>query len=88
MLPGEEIIHVLPQEFKIDGQSEIKEPVGMYGGRLRVLVFTLWSDKQLRFAIYGRCIKSAGLELADLTLEPLASADAVSVRKKKKQVLP
>jgi cell division protein FtsA len=33
MLPGEEIIHVLPQEFKI-GQSEIKEPIGMYGGRL------------------------------------------------------
>jgi cell division protein FtsA len=33
MLPGEEIIHVLPQEFKIDGQSEIKEN-GMYGGRL------------------------------------------------------
>ena len=30
MLPGEEIIHVLPQEFKIDGQSEIKEPIGMY----------------------------------------------------------
>jgi cell division protein FtsA len=29
MLPGEEIIHVLPQEFKIDGQSEIKEPIGM-----------------------------------------------------------
>ena len=34
MLPGEEIIHVLPQEFKIDGQSGIKEPIGMYGGRL------------------------------------------------------
>ena len=34
MLPGEEIIHVLPQEFKVDGQAEIKEPVGMYGGRL------------------------------------------------------
>lgn len=34
MLPGEEIIHVLPQEYKVDGQSEIKEPVGMYGGRL------------------------------------------------------
>lgn len=31
MLPGEEIIHVLPQEFKVDGQSEIKEPIGMYG---------------------------------------------------------
>ena len=34
MLPGEEIIHVLPQEFKVDGQAEIKEPIGMYGGRL------------------------------------------------------
>ena len=34
MLPGEEIIHVLPQEYKIDGQPEIKEPIGMYGGRL------------------------------------------------------
>src|SRR5690606_5103082 len=34
MLPGEEIIHVLPQEYKIDGQAEIKEPIGMYGGRL------------------------------------------------------
>ena len=33
MLPGEEIIHVLPQEYKIDGQSDIKEPIGMYGGR-------------------------------------------------------
>jgi cell division protein FtsA len=32
MLPGED--YVLPQEFKIDGQSEIKEPIGMYGGRL------------------------------------------------------
>jgi cell division protein FtsA len=40
MLPGE-IIHVLPQEFKIDGQSEIKEPIGMYGGR-QSLVFMLW----------------------------------------------
>jgi cell division ATPase FtsA len=43
MLPGEEIIHVLPQEFKIDGQSEIKEPIGMYG-RLN-LVFTLLWDR-------------------------------------------
>ena len=34
MLPGEEIIHVLPQEYKVDGQAEIKEPIGMYGGRL------------------------------------------------------
>jgi cell division protein FtsA len=42
MLPGEEIIHVLPQEFKIDGQSEIKEPIGMYGGRLESSFTLLW----------------------------------------------
>ena len=82
MLPGEEIIHVLPQEFKIDGQSEIKEPVGMYGGRLEssfhVVVGQAASIRNL-----GRCIKSAGLELSGLTLEPLASADAVLSQEEK-----
>ena len=34
MLPGEEILHVLPQDFKVAGQAEVKEPIGMYGGRL------------------------------------------------------
>jgi cell division protein FtsA len=76
MLPGEEIIHVLPQEFKVDGQSEITEPVGMYGGRLEanfhVVVGQVSSIRNI-----GRCIKSAGLDLAGITLEPLASAEAV-----------
>jgi len=76
MLPGEEIIHVLPQEFKVDGQAEIKEPVGMYGGRLEanfhVVVGQVSSIRNI-----GRCIKSAGLDLEGITLEPLASANAV-----------
>ena len=76
MLPGEEIIHVLPQEFKVDGQAEIKEPVGMYGGRLEanfhVVVGQVSSIRNI-----GRCIKSAGLDLDGITLEPLASANAV-----------
>ena len=76
MLPGEEIIHVLPQEFKVDGQAEIKEPVGMYGGRLEanfhVVVGQVSSIRNI-----GRCIKSAGLDLEGMTLEPLASANAV-----------
>ncbi|MBG7630076.1 MAG: cell division protein FtsA [Bacteroidetes bacterium] len=76
MLPGEEIIHVLPQEFKVDGQAEIAEPVGMYGGRLEanfhVVVGQVSSIRNI-----GRCIKSAGLNLAGITLEPLASAEAV-----------
>lgn len=82
MLPGEEIIHVLPQEFKIDGQAEIKEPIGMYGGRLEssfhVVVGQAASIRNL-----GRCVKSAGLELSGLTLEPLASADAVLSQEEK-----
>ena len=76
MLPGEEIIHVLPQEYKVDGQAEIKEPVGMHGGRLEanfhVVVGQVSSIKNI-----GRCIKSAGLNMANITLEPLASSEAV-----------
>ena len=60
MLPGEEIIHVLPQEYKVDGQAEIKEPIGMYGGRLEanfhVVVGQVSSIRNI-----GRCVKSAGL---------------------------
>ncbi len=82
MLPGEEIIHVLPQEFKVDGQAEIKEPIGMYGGRLEanfhVVVGQVSSIRNI-----GRCIKSAGLNLAGITLEPLASADAVLSQEEK-----
>ncbi|PWL37815.1 cell division protein FtsA [Flagellimonas aquimarina] len=82
MLPGEEIIHVLPQEYRVDGQPEIKEPKGMYGGRLEanfhVVVGQVSSIKNI-----GRCIKSAGLDLANITLEPLASAEAVLSQEEK-----
>ena len=76
MLPGEEIIHVLPQEFKVDSQADIKEPKGMYGGRLEanfhVVVGQVSSIRNI-----GRCVKSAGLSFSKITLEPLASASAV-----------
>ena len=76
MMPGEEIIHVLPQEFKIDGQTEIMEPVGMFGGRLEanfhVVVGQVSSIKNI-----ARCVKSSGIDFDGITLEPLASADAV-----------
>lgn len=82
MLPGEEIIHVLPQEYKVDGQGEIKGPIGMYGGRLEanfhVVVGQVSSIKNI-----GRCIKSSGLEMANITLEPLASSDAVLTKEEK-----
>lgn len=82
MLPGEEIIHVLPQEYKVDGQAEIKEPIGMYGGRLEanfhVVVGQVSSIRNI-----GRCVKSSGLDLAGITLEPLASANAVLSQEEK-----
>ena len=82
MLPGEEIIHVLPQEYKVDGQAEIKEPIGMYGGRLEanfhVVVGQVSSIRNI-----GRCIKSAGLSMGKITLEPIASSDAVLSQEEK-----
>ena len=76
MMPGEEIIHVLPQDFKIDGQSEIKQPIGMFGGRLEanfhVVVGQVSSIKNI-----ARCVKSSGIDFDGITLEPIASADAV-----------
>ncbi|MEC9195167.1 MAG: cell division protein FtsA [Bacteroidota bacterium] len=82
MLPGEEIIHVLPQDYKVDGQAEIKEPIGMYGGRLEanfhVVVGQVTSIKNI-----GRCVKSAGLSMGNITLEPLASSEAVLSQEEK-----
>ena len=83
MLPGEEIIHVLPQEFKVDSQSDIKEPIGMYGGRLEanfhVVVGQVSSIRNI-----GRCVKSSGLDLCSITLEPLASASC-SIESRRKR---
>jgi cell division protein FtsA len=82
MMPGKEIIYVLPQEFKVDSQADIKEPRGMYGGRLEanfhVVVGQVSSIRNI-----GRCVKSAGLDLNQITLEPLASASAVLSQEEK-----
>jgi cell division protein FtsA len=82
MLPGEEIIHVLPQEYKIDGQSEIKEPIGMYGSRLEA-TFHVVVGQASSIRNIVKCVQSTGIELSGLTLEPLASADAVLSQEEK-----
>jgi len=82
MLPGEEIIHVLPQEYKVDGQAEIRHPKGMYGSRLEanfhIVVGQISSIKNI-----GRCVKSSDLTVSAITLEPLASAEAVLSQEEK-----
>ena len=82
MLPGEEIIHVLPQEYKVDSEGEIHEPIGMHGKRLEanfhVVVGQMGSIRNI-----ARCVKEAGLEMEALTLEPLASSEAVLTKEEK-----
>lgn len=76
MLPGEEVIQVLPQEYEVDSEGGIKDPVGMYGTRLGAK-FHVVVGQMVAIKNIARCIKEAGLEMEALTLEPLASAEAV-----------
>jgi len=76
MLPGEEIIHVIPQEYMVDNESGIKEPIGMSGRRLEAN-FHIITGQIAAINNLVKCVRKAGLEVSDITLEPLASADAV-----------
>jgi cell division protein FtsA len=71
-----EIIHVLPQEYTIDHQDGIKEPVGMSGVRLEAKVHLVTASVSSAQNII-KCCHRCGLQVADVVLEPLASAEAV-----------
>ena len=72
----QQILHVLPQEFIIDGQEDIREPIGMSGVRLEVKVHIVTGAVSAVQNIV-KCVRRCGLEVADLTLQPLASSNAV-----------
>ncbi len=74
--PGEEIIHVIPQEFIIDGQQGIRQPIGMAGSCLEAN-FHIITGKIAAAKNIDKCVTKAGLEISDLILEPLASAESV-----------
>jgi cell division protein FtsA len=76
MLPGEEIIHALPQEFTVDQETGIKDPVGMCGVRLQANFHIITGQVTAIRNIY-KCVTKAGLQVDQLTLEPLASSAAV-----------
>ena len=76
MSPGEEIIHVIPQEYIIDNESGIKNPIGHAGIRLEGNFHIITGQISAVKNIF-KCINRASLETVDLHLEPLASADAV-----------
>ena len=71
-----EIIHVLPQEYKVDDQPGIKDPIGMMGVRLETEVHIVTGAVTATQNIL-RCVKKAGLEIEDLVLQPLASSYAL-----------
>lgn len=71
-----QILHVLPHEFIVDNQDGIRDPVGMSGVRLGVRV-NLVTAASSPVQNVVRCAERCGLTVADVVLEPLASADSV-----------
>lgn len=74
--PGEKIIHVLPQEFSLDNNPVTKMPVGMCGSRLEAN-FHIITGKVAAAQNIKKCVERAGLHVAEIVLEPLASAMSV-----------
>ncbi len=72
----QQILHVLPQEFIIDGQEGVREPLGMSGVRLEVKVHIVTGAVSAAQNIV-KCVRRCGLEVKDLILQPLASSLAV-----------
>ncbi|MGK0389804.1 MAG: cell division protein FtsA [Maribacter sp.] len=74
--PGDKIIHVIPQEFTVDNEQGILEPIGMSGVRLEanfhIITGQISASKNI-----NRCVERAGLDIASLTLEPIASAASI-----------
>ncbi len=77
MLPtDQQILHVIPQEYVVDGQDGISDPVGMSGMRMEAEVHIITGLVSAAKNMY-RCVERAGYQVADLILEPLASSYSV-----------
>ncbi len=70
------LLHVIPRTYSVDGHDGVRNPVGMHGFRLdvetHIITAAVNSVQNLT-----KCIRSAGIEIDDLVMEPLASAEAV-----------
>ena len=76
MVPGEEIIHVFPQEYIVDKEDGIHDPKGMVGVQLEAN-FHIITGQTAAVKNIKKCVNKASLAMTDLTLEPIASAEAV-----------
>ena len=76
-IPSEnKLLHVLPRTYKVDGQEGVMNPVGMHGFRLDVETHVI-SAAITSIQNMTKCIRGVGVEVDELVLEPLASAEAV-----------
>lgn len=74
--PGNEIIHVMPQDYTVDFETGIKEPIGMSGIKLEA-DFNIITAQTSAINNINRCVKRTGLEIENLILEPIASSLSV-----------
>ena len=74
--PGSEIIHVMPQDYIVDYEEGIMDPVGMTGVKLEA-DFHIITAQTNAINNINKCVKKAGLEIENLILEPLASSLSV-----------
>ena len=72
----QQLLHTVPQEFIVDNQEDVREPIGMSGIRLEVKVHIVTGAVSAVQNIV-KCVRRCGLEVTDLILQPMASADAV-----------
>ncbi len=79
---GQQILHVLPREFVIDGQDGIRKPIGMCGVRMEVRVHIITGATSAVQNIM-KCVRRCGLEVDDIILEPVASGEAVLTQDEK-----
>lgn len=80
--PGDKILHVIPQEYTIDHEEGITDPIGMSGVRLEANFHIITGQISASNNIL-RCIEKVGLKTSDMTLEPIASAESVLSRQEK-----
>jgi len=80
--PNYEILHVIPRSFTVDGQSNIKDPVGMTGVRLEVETYIV-EGLSSQVKNLTKCIYQTGLDIEDLVLAPLATSEAVLTNRQK-----
>ena len=76
------LLHVIPRTFAVDGQATVKNPVGMHGYRLDVETHVITAGVS-SVQNLAKCIRSVGIDIDELVLEPLASAEAVLTQEEK-----